>query len=116
MDTSSGKRIISGGSNSSISKRSRSSKQQEFIYDAKEGTILYVGNVRLSTTAYELRQLFEFFGAIDDVKLGTDDDGNRADYALIRFACVEDAMCNTPKIYNNAAEYHFGVLLRNTQQ
>ncbi|GKC69651.1 RNA-binding protein 39-like protein, partial [Tanacetum coccineum] len=93
MDSSSGKRIISGGSSSSSSsKRSRSSKQQKFIYDAKEGTILYVGNVRLSTTAYELRQLFEFFGAIDDVKLGTDDDGNRADYALIRFACVEDAM------------------------
>ncbi|GJZ54913.1 RNA-binding protein 39-like protein isoform X2 [Tanacetum coccineum] len=68
------------------------SKQQKFIYDAKEGTVLYVGNVRLSTTAYELRHLFEFFGVIDDVKLGTDDDGNRADYALIRFACVEDAM------------------------
>ncbi|GKD20868.1 putative ribonuclease H-like domain-containing protein, partial [Tanacetum coccineum] len=27
-----------------------------------------------------------------------------------------DELCNTPKIYNNAAEYHFGVLLHNTQQ
>ncbi|GKF51830.1 putative reverse transcriptase domain-containing protein [Tanacetum coccineum] len=29
---------------------------------------------------------------------------------------ADEPLCNTPKIYNNAAEYHFGVLLRNTQQ
>ncbi|PWA44597.1 splicing factor, CC1-like protein [Artemisia annua] len=61
--------------------------------DTKGGTLVYAGNLHPEVTKDALHQLFEIYtrGAVVEVILPTDANGNRLDYGFIQFEQLQHA-------------------------
>ena len=61
---------------------------------------LYVGSINFSLNEDDVRSVFEPFGELDNVHLGTDDEGRSRGHAFIKYKRIEDAKMAAEQMNN----------------